>query len=102
MPIREPDAKPITDDWSKSDDVLPFLHKYVTFLEGQCDDPKSLTYKERFPLVKYWNDVIACLSKDLCISSEGMSSIPLKYGFWPRTNHGTGHNTSLDSSTPSN
>ena len=93
-------AKPCEQVHKKSDEVVKFLKGYIKFLLNSCKDETSDAYKERFPLVQYWQNVVDILSKDLRMVGEGQQDMPLKHGFWPRTNHGTGVNANRDASSP--
>jgi hypothetical protein len=91
FPEGEPYAKPIDRVHKKVEEIVPFLRRYLDFLNISCTDPTSVAYRERFPLLKYWERIVETLSMELRMEGEGDRPFPLEYGFWPKTNHGTGY-----------
>jgi hypothetical protein len=91
IPSGQPFAKPIMEVHKKLDEIIPFLNRYMEFLRKICIDETSNAYLERMPLVKYWEKIVKILSTKLTVPEEGLRDFPLKYDFWPKTNHDTGY-----------
>ncbi|CAM6082151.1 unnamed protein product [Calypogeia fissa] len=91
FPTGDPLAKAIEELHKKSEEIIHFLKRYMEFLKTSCTDQTSAAYKEQFPLLKYWERVVDTLSMELTLEGEGVTQFPLKFGFWPKTNHGTSY-----------
>jgi hypothetical protein len=74
----------------KIGEIKNYLQEYMKFLNMTHKDKESEGFRQAQPVLAYWNKVLNIL-KNPCKSSR--HDEPLKVGFWPRTNHGTGIKT---------
>jgi hypothetical protein len=90
FPQGDPFSKPMSTVHKRSDEIIPYLRSYVNFLKHAWKDDRSEGYHQRLPEIKYWENVIAVLQSSLIEASHNEENTPLRDGFWPSTNHGTG------------
>src|SRR5450759_453415 len=102
VPVGDPYAKTMSHTYSKKNEVVPFIRKYIKHHMDACRDLTSEEYKMKFPLIQYWTKVADTLEGEFGPqnnhpedSEEGL--LQLFYMFWPRTNHGTGYNSQSQS-----
>lgn len=90
LPRGEPLAKPMENVHMhiKANEVILYIEKYVEYMKRSCRDETSQAYRERYPLIKYWEGVVDQLRGEV---GHIRDARPLSYRFWPRTNHGTGY-----------
>ncbi|KAL3682453.1 hypothetical protein R1sor_000475 [Riccia sorocarpa] len=100
-PRQNPPAVPIQRLHSKQGEVLGFIKNYIKYKEEmlKTTDPSSSHHMDDTCLdqVDYWKKVSEILGKDLTVAGGNT----LVEGFWPITDHGSGHKATTGS-TPSN
>lgn len=99
LPFGDPPAKRMTDaTYTKAAEVVPYLRRYCAYLARTCPDPSSEAYRQRSPLIAYWERIADILDGQIRPVYDENIVEPLSTRFWPRTNHGTGFKSDFGSS----
>ncbi|KAL3694817.1 hypothetical protein R1sor_008468 [Riccia sorocarpa] len=74
-----------------TEDIVTYLKVYIKHIKSIRDktNPSSECYETDSSIIAYWENI-----KSLFEEPKGWATnagLPLKEGFWPRTNHGTGY-----------
>jgi hypothetical protein len=90
VPEGEPKAAKMVLPHPKVEEIGKYLREYMKWLKNTHTDKESEGFRRSQSLLTYWNKVLDVLQGP-CIDSK--AGEPLKNGFWPQTNHGTGLKT---------
>ncbi|KAL3675182.1 hypothetical protein R1sor_025130 [Riccia sorocarpa] len=89
-PNQEPLSAPMNRTYDKKEEVVSYLTAYIAHI-GAIQS-KTSTSNESYALdqaiIDYWKNIKSVFEGAAWETYEGR---PLKHGFWPRTNHGTGY-----------
>ncbi|KAL3693005.1 hypothetical protein R1sor_006656 [Riccia sorocarpa] len=94
LPDREPVDVGMFEKHANTEEISQYLKAYVKHIDSiqEKTDPTSDLHSMDQAIKVYWKNILKLLE-------EGWSSNkgkPLKEGFWPRTNHGTGYKRPSD------
>lgn len=87
-PNQDPVNVGMAPNLANAEDILTFLKAYTRYVAAIQDktDPNSDLYHIDQDIREYWECVMKLLEEGWS-TNEGQ---PLRQGFWPKTNHGTG------------
>ncbi|KAL3702382.1 hypothetical protein R1sor_020404 [Riccia sorocarpa] len=89
-PNQEPLSAPMNRTYDKKEEIVSYLTAYIAHI-GAIQSRTS-TSNESYALdqaiIDYWKNIKSVFEGAAWETYEGR---PLKHGFWPRTNHGTGY-----------
>ncbi|KAL3687539.1 hypothetical protein R1sor_013848 [Riccia sorocarpa] len=91
---QEPLSSGMASNHAATEDIVTYLKAYIKHIKSIRDktNPSSECYETDTSIIAYWEKI-----KSLFEESKGWATnarLPLKEGFWPRTNHGTGYKRS--------
>ncbi|KAL3696280.1 hypothetical protein R1sor_010356 [Riccia sorocarpa] len=88
-PKQNPAAKSPRSPHPKKGEIISFIKNYISYIDElqKKTDPTCDIYLQDQCLVEYWRRISKILEKGW----EETDGAELKEGFWPATNHGTGH-----------
>ncbi|KAL3701092.1 hypothetical protein R1sor_019114 [Riccia sorocarpa] len=101
---QEPLSSGMASNHAATEDIVTYLKAYIKHIKSIRDktNPSSECYETDTSIIAYWENI-----KSLFEEPKGWATnagLPLKEGFWPRTNHGTGYkrprNQIIITSTP--
>jgi hypothetical protein len=61
VPNNLPSAKRMVHKYKKKNEVIPFIWKYIEYLESLCADATAVGNRRRFPAIAYWRGVAELL-----------------------------------------
>ncbi|KAL3697444.1 hypothetical protein R1sor_011520 [Riccia sorocarpa] len=90
-PDQEPLSSGMASNHAATEDIVTYLKAYIKHIKSIRDktNPSSECYETDSSIIAYWENI-----KSLFEEPKGWATnagLPLKGGFWPRTNHGTGY-----------
>ncbi|KAL3696701.1 hypothetical protein R1sor_010777 [Riccia sorocarpa] len=89
-PDQEPLSAPMNRTHDNKEEIVSYLTAYIAHI-GEIQ-AKTSTSNESYALdqaiIDYWKNIKSVFEGEAWETYEGR---PLKHGFWPRTNHGTGY-----------
>ncbi|KAL3697033.1 hypothetical protein R1sor_011109 [Riccia sorocarpa] len=103
-PDQEPLSSGMASNHAATEDIVTYLKAYIKHIKSIRDKTNlsSECYETDSSIIAYWENI-----KSLFEEPKGWATnagLPLKEGFWPRTNHGTGYkrlgNQIIITSTP--
>ncbi|KAL3697563.1 hypothetical protein R1sor_011639 [Riccia sorocarpa] len=88
--VPEPLSAPMNRIYDKKEEIVSYLTAYIAHI-GAIQS-RTFTSNESYALdqaiIDYWKNIKSVFEGAAWETYEGR---PLKHGFWPRTNHGTGY-----------
>ncbi|KAL3696999.1 hypothetical protein R1sor_011075 [Riccia sorocarpa] len=74
-----------------TEDIVTYLKAYIKHIKSIRDktNPSSKCYETDSSIILYWENIKSLFEKPKGWATN--AGLPLKEGFWPRTNHGTGY-----------
>ncbi|KAL3681571.1 hypothetical protein R1sor_024527 [Riccia sorocarpa] len=103
-PDQEPVSSGMASNHAATEDIVTYLKAYIKHIKSIRDktNPSSECYETDTSIIAYWENIKSLFEKPKGWPTN--AGLPLKEGFWPRTNHGTGYkrpgNQIIITSTP--
>ncbi|KAL3697196.1 hypothetical protein R1sor_011272 [Riccia sorocarpa] len=101
---QEPLSFGMASNHAATEDIVIYLKAYIKHIKSIRDKTNSSSecYETDTSIIAYWENIKSLFEKPKGWSTN--AGLPLKEGFWPRTNHGTGYkrpgNQIIITSTP--
>ncbi|KAL3697397.1 hypothetical protein R1sor_011473 [Riccia sorocarpa] len=90
-PDQEPLSSGMASNHAATEDIITYLKAYIKHIKSIRDktNPSSECYETDSSIIAYWENIKSLFEKPKGWATN--AGLPLKEGFWPRTNHGTGY-----------
>ncbi|KAL3675955.1 hypothetical protein R1sor_025903 [Riccia sorocarpa] len=90
-PDQEPLSFGMASNHAATEDIVTYLKAYIKHIKSIRDktNPSSECYETDSSIIAYWENIKSLFEKPKDWATN--AGLPLKEGFWPRTNHGTGY-----------
>ncbi|KAL3699964.1 hypothetical protein R1sor_017986 [Riccia sorocarpa] len=101
---QEPLSSGMASNHAATEDIVTYLKAYIKHIKSIRDktNPSSECYETDTTIIAYWENIKSLFEEPKDMATNAV--LPLKEGFWPRTNHGTGYkrlgNQIIITSTP--
>ncbi|KAL3684328.1 hypothetical protein R1sor_002350 [Riccia sorocarpa] len=90
-PYQEPLSSGMALNHAATEDIVTYLKAYIKHIKSIRDktNPSSECYETDSSIIAYWENIKSLFKKPKGWATN--AELPLKEGFWSRTNHGTGY-----------
>ncbi|KAL3677142.1 hypothetical protein R1sor_027090 [Riccia sorocarpa] len=85
-PDQEPLSSGMASNHAATEDIVTYLKAYIKSIRDKTN-PSSECYETDSSIIAYWENIKSLFEKPKGWTTN--AGLPLKEGFWPRTNHGT-------------
>ncbi|KAL3697264.1 hypothetical protein R1sor_011340 [Riccia sorocarpa] len=89
-PLLEPLSASMKTSHDNKEEIVSYLTAYVRHIRAiqEKTSPTNESHALDQAIIEYWQNVLSVIQGEDWEDTEGR---PLKHGFWPRTNHGSGY-----------
>ncbi|KAL3687446.1 hypothetical protein R1sor_013755 [Riccia sorocarpa] len=91
LPIKNHSLLGWASNHAATEDIVTYLKAYIKHIKSIRDKTNSSSecYETDSSIIAYWENIKSLLEEPKGWATN--AGLPLKEGFWPRTNHGTGY-----------